>query len=540
MHVFADTLICFVIYRFIMSRHKQPKKLEHLALNRLGDWVAKKAEMNMEPVADMAQRDYPGAHIILSKMVDTTRTVLEYNVPWMVYDLLADQVIRALTELLDKTKKSLGFRGSMGKFVSQMNVAVKMAEVLFTKNLTYVSMDEIPKMLRSVYYINMHKLTGLVYLNLGSLSGGWKTADMEESVTQALKTLHNLKYLVINYDCTDNILKCIVQNCTKLEKLDISSSKCVTNDSVNIMLKLKHLRSVQLYRTFVTLEGFTKLLINCKTLEDIGRCDEIGKILEYIDLTNSEARPLNLKVYVSRYATLHQLQLSVEMCPFIRSMTVFHNTLQNDLMVLIGLQDLRDLKLLSCDFYADQIKQVLQVKGCNLAHLHLEHVDQIDLNALMYISQMCPLLESITFYNCTLIQHTSLYTKKLEISPYRNLKKLTIVAKCTEEQLMFLLSNCLNVEFIQIGTAVQMTDNFVIKLLNKNPLIHLRELRIMQSDFMTMTSVKSIVESCMCLEILVELESWTLLTENDREYIRDYIRVNNLNINTAPIRRYDV
>lgn len=523
-----------------MSRHKQPKKLEYLALNRLGDWVAKNAEMNMEPVADMAQRDHPGAHIFLSKIVDNTRTVLDYNVPWMIHDLLADQVIRALTELLDKTKKSLGFRGSMGKFVSQMNVAVKMAEVLFTKNLTYVSMDEIPKMLRSVYYINMHKLTGLVYLNLGSLSGGWKTADMEESVTQALKTLHKLKYLVINYDCTDNILKCIVQNCSKLEKLDISSSKCVTNDSVNIILKLKHLRSVQLYRTFVTLEGFTKLLINCKTLEDIGRCDEIGKILEYIDLTNSDARPLNLKVYVSRYATLHQLQLSVEMCPFIRSMTVFHNTLQNDLMVLIGLQDLRELKLLSCDFYADQVKQVLQVKGCNLSHLHLEHVDQIDLNALMYISQMCPLLESMTFYNCTLIQHTSLYTKKLEIPPYRNLKKLTIVAKCTEEQLMFLLSNCLNVEFIQIGTAVQMTDDFVIKLLNKNPLIHLRELRIMQSDFMTMTSVKSIVESCMCLEILVELESWTLLTENDREYIRDYIRVNNLNINTAPIRRYDV
>ncbi|XP_026321541.1 uncharacterized protein LOC113231421 isoform X3 [Hyposmocoma kahamanoa] len=523
-----------------MSRHKQPKKLEHLALNSLGDWVAKKAEMNMEPVADMAQRDISGAHIILAKIVDSTRTFLEYNVPWMLHDLLADQVIRALTELLDKIKKSLGFRGSMGKFVSQMNVAVKMAEVLFTKNLTYVSMDEIPKMLRSVYYINMHKLTGLVYLNLGSLSGGWKTADMEESVVQALQTLHCLKYLVINYDCTDNILKCIVQNCPKLEKLDISSSKCITNDSVNIMLKLMHLRSVQLYRTFVTLEGFTKLLINCKTLEDLGRCDEIGKILEYIDLTNSDARPLNLKVYVSRYATLHQLQLSVEMCPFIRSMTVFHNTLQNDLMVLIGLRDLRELKLLSCDFYADQVKQVLQVKGCNLAHLHLEHVDQIDLNALMYISQMCPLLESMTFYNCTLIQHTSLYTKKLEISPYRNLKKLTIVAKCTEEQLMFLLSNCLNVEFIQIGTAVQMTDDFVIKLLNKNPLIHLRELRIMQSDFMTMTSVKSIVESCMCLEVLVELESWTLLTENDREYIRDYIRVNNLNINTAPIRRYDV
>ncbi|XP_034827682.1 uncharacterized protein [Maniola hyperantus] len=227
------------------------------------------------------------------------------------------------------------------------------------------------------------------------------------------------------------------------------------------------------------------------------------------------------------------------MCPNICSMTVFHNTLQSDLMVLIGLKKLFDLKLLSCDFYADQIKQVLQVKGCNLLKLHLEHVDQIDLNALMYISQLCSLLESLTFYNCTLIQHTSLYTKKLEILPFRNLKKLTCVSLFTDEQLLFLLTNCINVEFIQIGTAIQLTDEFMFKILEINPMIYLKELRIMQSDFLTMLSVERIIQSCMSLEILVELESWSLITENDREYVRNYIKINNYNVDISPIRRYD-
>lgn len=523
-----------------MSRHRQPQKLQQLSINRLGDWVAQQAEMKMVLITELSHRDINGAQVMLAQNIERIRSYLHYNVPWLLQDLLATEVTRALSNLLEKTKKSLGFRGSMGKFVSQMNVIVRMCEVLFTKNLTFVSIENIPKMLRSVYYTKLHMLTGLVYLNLGSLSGGWKTSDMEESVIQSLKELHCLKYLFINYDCTDSILKCIVENCKKIEKLDVSSSKCVTNDSIDIISQLKFLRCIQLYRTFVTLEGYAKLLIKCKSLEDIGRCDEIGRVLEYIDLTNSEAKPFLLKTYVSRYACIAHLKLAVEMCPFIRNMTIFHNTLQSDLMVLIGLQDLCDLKLLSCDFYADQVKQVLQVKGCNILNLHLEHVDQIDLNALMYISQMCPLLESLTLYNCTLIQHTSLYTRHLEILPFRNLKNLTVVATCTEEQLLFLFSNCLNVEFIHTGTAVQFNDDFLFKILDKNPLINLKELRVMQSDFLTMTSIKRIIESCMSLEVLVELESWVQLSETDREYIRNYIRVNNLKIDIAPIRRYDV
>ncbi|KAG6446200.1 uncharacterized protein LOC115440973 isoform X2 [Manduca sexta] len=523
----------------MISRYKQPPKLEALALINLGKWIAEQAELRMAPMAMLSQKDTSAAQLALTKSINAIRTYLEYNVPWMLHDLLATEAIKALTDLLEKTKRSLGFRGSMGKFVSQMNVIVRMAETLFNKYLTVVSIDNIPKMLRPVFYSKLYMLNGLVYLNLGSLSGGWKTADMEDAVIKSLKELHCLKYLFINYDCTDNILRCIVKNCPQLVKLDVSSSKCITNDSIDIISKLKNLQSIQLYRTFVTLDGFVNLLLKCRNIQDVGRCDEIGKVLEHIDSYYPEYSSFNLTTYVSRYATLNQLQLAVQMCPNIRSMTVFHNTLQSDLMVLIGLQHLRDLKLLSCDFYADQVKQVLQVKGCNIINLHLEHVDQIDLNALMYISQMCPLLESLTLYNCTLIQHTSLYTRKLEIPPFRNLKKMTCVSTCTDDQLLFLLTNCLNVEFIHIGTAVQLTDEFMFKILDKNPLIYLKELRIMQSDFLTMLSIDRIIQTCISLEILVELESWSLITENDREYIRNYIKINNFNIDTEPIRRYD-
>ncbi|VVC89814.1 unnamed protein product, partial [Leptidea sinapis] len=506
------------IHSFAMSRYKQPESLESLALSQLGHWLALQAENLMAPTTLLTQHSPSEAQKVLSHKVESIRIYLDFHVPWTLQDKFVDRALKSLSELLEKTKKSMGFRGSMSTFVSQMNVVVKMTEALFTKNFTYVSIDAIPKMMRSVFYSKMHMLTGLVYLNLGSLSGGWKTADMETSIIQCLKELHLLKYLFINYDCTDNILKCIVDNCKLIMKLDVSCSKCVTNESIVIICKLRSLRSIQLYHTFVTWEGFVNLLVNSKNLEDIGRCDEIGTVLEFISFNCPEDIPLKLRVFVSRYAKYKHLKLAIELCPYIRNMTVFHNTLQSDLMVLIGLKDLCELKLLSCDFYADQVKQVLEVKGCNLSYLHLEHVDQLDLNALMYISQMCPLLETLTFYNCSLIQHTSLYTKKLEILPFRNLKKLTCVSAFTDEQLLFLLTNCVNVTFIQTGTAIQFTDQFIDKLLDINPLIYLKELRIMQSDFLTIAAIEKIIQSCISLEILVELESWSSISETDREY----------------------
>ncbi|CAK1549856.1 unnamed protein product [Leptosia nina] len=318
----------------ISTRYKQPGTLQSLSLTRLGTWIALQAELQLNPTAVLAQTNPKEAQATLANKVSIIRNYLEIHIPWMLHDGLAREAIGALSDLLEVTKKSQGFRISMSKFVGQMNVIVKMTEVLFTKYYTYVSIDAVPKMMRPVFYSKLYMLTGLVYLNLGSLSGGWKTAEMESSIVRSLKELHVLKFLFINYDCTDKVLKCIVEHCTNLIKLDVSCSKCIRNESIEIITKLKRLKSIQLYHTFVTWEGFVNLLIHCKSLEDIGRCDEIGRVLEFIHLNCPEALPLNLTIFVSRYANSKHLQLAVEACPNIRNMTVFHNTLQSDLQHL--------------------------------------------------------------------------------------------------------------------------------------------------------------------------------------------------------------
>ncbi|XP_026475379.1 ribonuclease P protein subunit p40-like [Ctenocephalides felis] len=120
------------------------------------------------------------------------------------------------------------------------------------------------------------------------MSGGWKTFDMEPTVVKGISNMKNLSFLSINYDCTDNILLCLCEHCPNLKSIDLSSSKLINDDSIDILINLKKLRYVQLYRTSVTLEGYVNVLLNLEHIEDLGRCDEL---VVHIDLKSDLLTP---------------------------------------------------------------------------------------------------------------------------------------------------------------------------------------------------------------------------------------------------------
>lgn len=522
-----------------MPKRRQPMSLENIALQNLTSWICLIGQNIMPKITYMSKAEPGNASDILLSVIKYLSDIIQYNMPYNLYDRLSQEMFKAIPDLIERTKRAMDLRTSMATFLNQINVAVTLSEVLLSPCLTNLNFDDVPKVMRHVFYKKLPKLTGLLSLNLGSMSGGWKTFDMEPTVVKGISNMKNLSFLSINYDCTDNILLCLCEHCPNLKSIDLSSSKLINDDSINILINLKKLRYVQLYRTSVTLEGYVNVLLNLEHIEDLGRCDELGRVLEYIKF-NHKFQTFGLKKFVSRYAPTNHLQLLADMCPLISSVSIFHNTLLSDLMVLISFERLNDLKLLSCDFFADQVKHLLQVKGCNLTSLHLEHVDEIDLNALMYISQFCPDLKTLTFYNCEMIQSTSLYTnKRLDIPPFMNLERLTCIAECLPQHLDFLLSNCFKVKYIHFGTSIPTSDELIEKVLSKNPMIYLEELRVLHSDRLTIASAYKLVEICPNLSILTELESWRV-SQVELDCFKRFIKENNLFLDITPFRRIEL
>lgn len=513
-----------------MPKLRQPESLESLSIRALVEFICALGEQLLPVIARLARTEaLTSAHILESRVAMLQR-FFEYNIPAVLYDSVSDELFRAVPLFLGKVKTRGMSRTSMAEYLQKVNVIVSLCESVISKHSRHLDFEQIPKMVRQVFYNRLDQLKGLRYLNLSSLSGGWKTEDMEPTVLSGITNMSQLRYFCLNYDCTDSILLALAEACPNLHTLDVSSSKYITNDSMNILFRFPTLKNVQLYRTSVTMEGYVKLLLRMPHLHDVGRYDEIGRCLEHIVEHYPSCQKFGLTRFSSRFVTTRFLQILAEHCPNVTFVSIFHNLLLCDLMQLCGINQLSDLRLMSCDFFADQVRDVLQVKGCNLTHLHLEHVDEIDMNALMYISQFCPDLQSLTIYNCEMMASTSMYIRKPTVPPFMNLRRLTLIAECDINHLEFLLGQCFHVEYVKIGTMVPTDDDTFGRILDKNPLIHLRELSILCSEELSIATAYRLVEVCSELAILNELDGWQAIKPDELDAFKMFLQSNNIDV----------
>lgn len=516
----------------IMGKIRQPHTLQTAAIASLGEWICQLIVDCTPHYQNMGQL-HPEQFMALLKMsVANIKDLLESHVPFHLKAATRKELFRVLPKFIedirwieqngpecDAEKKS--------KLLPPLNIALAFTDLLISKDLQSLDIDDVPRSMRVIFYANLKLMTGMRRLNIGSMSGGWKTLEMEASLLKSLGQMKNLQHLVLMYDATDNLIKLLSEVCPKIESVDFSCSKLITNESMDKLILLKSLRSVFVQRTGVTMEGHIKMLLNLRHLEDLGHYDELGRCLEYIDNYHENRKDLKLKTFITNYATTEHIEAMSRNCPEMHKVAIFCNNTLLDLISLVGVNNLGDLKLRACDYYTDQVHQLIKVKGCNITHLHLEHVDEVDLNALVNISQYCPELRELVLYNCDLTDNHSLVQKTCEEPPFASLERLTLAVQCDYWHLEFLLSAAKNIRYIHLGTKVPVTDDFVARLLKKNPLSELEQLRVMFSDQLTIASAYHLVESCDQLTRLSELECWERVSAKDLLEFGQYIEGHN-------------
>lgn len=520
---------------FAMPRKRQPLTLENLALEAFGECLK---IIGRKMVATIKRPDAPQGHLILQLSLDYLNELIFQSIPWYLYDRMAVQVLKSTSELIKEIKETFVPSGPISTFINQMNIVVNLTEVAIHPCLTSIDISQWPKIMRHVLYKTLPRMTGMEILNLGSGSGGWKTSDIEKSIISGVLNMKNLTQLCLCFDCTDHILNKVGDTCKNLQSLDVTSSRSVTDRSVSALTRCKRLKELHLYRTSISTEGFAILLSNLPQLEDLGRHDEFGSILEHIRTTCLTIGPFPLRNFQSKDMTTVDLNLLIEMCPYISNVFFYHDIPATDLTVFAALENLTDLKLLNCDFFTDRVNLLLEMRGRNLVALHLEHVDQIDMNALIYISQYCPNLKKLVLYNCEFLEHTSISLRHLTVLPFQNLEHLMCVADCALTHLEFLLSNCFNIKFIQLGSSTGIGDETMFKVFEKNSMKHLEVLRILYSDNLSMNCVRLLMEHCENLKVLSELESWQGISYDQLREFRREIKDYNFDLDVSPTLSY--
>lgn len=518
-----------------MTNYRKVVTLQTLSLKAVGSLVVALTPAILEYMKLVINQDQAKK---LHKCINFIQNHLVSHVPYYLYDMVAVEVLKSVKILIEKKKKMYDPLATITSFLTEMNVVVGLTEVVLNRYLKCLDFTEWPKIMRFVLSRNLDKMTGLEVLNLGACAGGWSCDNTDKVLCMGIAGMKNLKSLCLCFDCTDNIVAVIGDNCPSLQTLDITSSRSVTDRSIPSLLKCKKMHLLQLHRTSISVIGYAQLLLGLPNLQDLGRCDEFGKVVKFLAQSDEIYSTFPLRKLQARELNTSMLTLVVELCPNLSHLSLFHSETLCDLRLLCQLNDLKELKLLSCNFYGDHLKQILEIRGYNLTSLHLEHVEDIDLNGIYYVSQYCPTLKNLVLYNCDFVDEIPNLNRRLKVKPFQHLERLFWVVDCAIGHLEFILTHSINIKHIHLGSSTGITHSSIVKILAVNQMKNLEEIRILFSSDMNMDTVNLLIANCCNLRVLSELESWQGITMEELIHFKKMIHSNNFDLDIRPTLSY--
>lgn len=517
-----------------MPDHRKVLSLESLSLQAVGTLVVTLAP----PILECLNPVFPHEEAArLQATLTRVRNHLVSHVPYYLYDSMAVEVLGSVKLLIERKKKTYDPLATISSFLTEMNVVVSLTEVVLNQHLKYLDFTAWPKIMRYVMYKNLDKLVGLEVLNLGACAGGWRTDNFDKYLIEGISRMKYLRSLCLCFDCADCIVA-VIGDCRDLQILDVTSSRSVTDRSIPSLLKCRKLCHLQLHRTSISVLGYAQLMIGLPNLQDLGRCDEFGEVVMYLAEKHPEVGPFPLMKLQARDLNSGKLRAMVQMFPKLSQLSFLNNESVTDMRLLCHLDHLKDLKLLSCDFYTDFLNQIIEVRGFNLVSLHLEHVEKINMDALVHISQHCPLLKNLVLYNCDFIDQTLSLNKRLKVPPFQCLERVFWVVDCAIAHLEFVLSHATNIKYIHLGSSTGITHGSIVRILAVNPMKNLEEMRILYSSDMNMETVELLLASCAKLRILSELESWQGISLEELMDFKKCIYANNFDLDIRPTLSY--
>ena len=223
------------------------------------------------------------------------------------------------------------------------------------------------------------------------------------------------------------------------------------------------------------------------------------------------------------------------MCPKLTHVSLYVDEDAGNLLEpLTSLKELSEIKLLACNFYADKVDELLQCQGRQLTLLHLEHIDELDMNALCCIAENCPNLTRLVFFSCDFVENfgSSLSNKKFTRAPFQHLQSLVCVSESAPNIIEFLLVHAKNLKSVQFGSTAWFNDDTVSKVLSKGALRKVEEIRILRSYELTMRAVNALLEQCPNLHILAEMDGWEGINQPELLQLRKKIKEDNLDLDT--------
>lgn len=293
--------------------------------------------------------------------------------------------------------------------------------------------------------------------------------------------LGDLRKLTYRENCTDADLKVIGQSCARLEYLDVSHSRKVTDVGLRALGPCTNLSSVAASRCSVSLNGINELLsVNQKIRKLSAWTYDDDEGFDCSDPSALSVYPsIETFAFVPRFPTrnLHQSLAAAVKFPNLRSVKI-SRYLAEDLSTLRSLSQLSELEL-KCDGHCtwNNLHTILRSFGATIKKLSFtcsENLDNLQ-NQLNFIQELCGDLEYLKIMFLVSEERRILF-----IPHFRKLKTLVLLNHGVSDTDLLNFSHLPELERFVVRETGMTTETIELLICDKTKFPNLKYLDLLE------------------------------------------------------------
>lgn len=500
-----------------MPNIKEVPTLHTLCLKSIGTFVVNLPSQ----ITPQIQGDLQYVHKDISGLSDALDSI-----PWCLYDLVAVEVLQAIRNLIKQEKSSYH------------PLVVNIAELVMNSKLKHLNFSRCPELIRPVLYENLYKLNGLETLIIKIGLSEWCTSNRDAKILKAIKLMSNLRFICLHFDCNDEIVQVISENCLDILYIDVTLSKSVTDQSIPYFLKCSKLQYLQLGGTSVTRPGHARLLSQLSSLRNTGYCEKFNCVAKCM----SRGPYNNIKKITTDNFSRRSLKLLGQFYPNLECLSLIFNVHIPEFGAcseLVKLKCLKGLLLGRLPKWLPSFLKTFELFGHQLVHIHLEDSSQISVDSLVVIGNCCTNLRSLVMYRVrfeTTYDIANRFSSLLKPGSFSKLKKLFWVVSDSATLLQLILTKAIRIKYLHVGYSTDIQHVHIENILRVHRMKYLKELKVLYSKDMNMQTVELLLASCPNLKVLSELKRWKGISEAELIEFQDLIKKRNFDLDVSPIR----
>jgi hypothetical protein len=331
---------------------------------------------------------------------------------------------------------------------------------------------------------------------------------------ERIQILTQLQELIFHVGCTTEIIIELSKYCPHLIKLSVQHSVSVDDECVEHLLKLTHLRALNVADTSISNNSFRELLSGLPQVEEVTWFGPVDPVLR--DLT------VSLPSVTGFVGTILAAELLVQKFPNIKQLALFSLTV--DISDLGELRSVSDLTILDCCYTAIGFSALISRLGPTLTKLEMHHVVNINMDDLI---NYCTVLYSLTITSCH-ITYTGTFDR--ELPHFQNLKKLRLIPNRGPFHFSSILHLYVNLDKLHVVGMEEITDTVIREIVTAGGFRNVTEFVFEQCGYMSIETALLLMDSCPRLIKLGNIDSWPGVANDHLVAFLNFVRNNNLSL----------